>query len=121
MYKDYILEPLVVIHVSPSDGAVEEETTTAITATFSSPVSDLSINSINFRVESADQIPILGNVTIKDANKTLEFRAQSPLHFGMTYWVTIEGIEQANIVMEKRQWKFNTMSSPVVLKTKEHE
>jgi hypothetical protein len=83
-------KPLEIISVSPIEGSEGEEITTAITATFNTPIRSSSITPDNFRVEEdGTHSRIEGNIKLKDYNTTIEFKNQRPLDYDMKYWIII--------------------------------
>jgi hypothetical protein len=104
--------PLEVIGVSPLEGSQGEEITTSVTATFSAPIRSSSITPDNFRVEDETHNRIDGNMKLKDANKTIEFKKEGPFDHAKTYHVIIPrgGVtDLAGIPMASdKRWYFKT-------------
>ena len=100
---------------TPTNGATNTSTSSALTAVFSEPVDPLTITAATFTLRNSANVPVTGNITTNGVTVTFALPAGSPLSFGTTYTATLTtGIKDlaGNALLAPFSWTFTTGAAP---------
>lgn len=103
--------PPVVVETSPSGGAYDVETNTAVTATFSKGIDPSTLTSSSFTVSGG----VTGTITY--SNKTATFTPDSDLDYSASYIVTVTTAVADTFGINLAQdflWSFTTRPDPSI-------
>lgn len=104
--------------VAPGDGASAVSVDAQVTAVFSEPIDQATLNSTTFRLRDANGSTVAAEVTYAPGNLTATLTPQSPLDYSTAYTATVQGgtggVTDAagNALAEDRSWTFTTATPP---------
>src|SRR5262249_34240499 len=81
--------PLAVASVTPANNATDVVVTSAITVTFTKPVSPASLTGSSFKLTTSSGNPVLGAITVLAGNRVASFTPASALAGSTNYRVTL--------------------------------
>jgi hypothetical protein len=101
-----------VVSTVPSDGAHPVPVDTAVTATFSEPV---TVEPNSLTLKDMNNEPVGGTTGVSTDGKTLTFNKTSNLTPSTTYIATITGVKDlaGNTISSPKTWKFTTAPAKV--------
>ncbi|MDX2253577.1 MAG: Ig-like domain-containing protein [Nitrospira sp.] len=105
----------IVIGTSPSSGATNVATTSALTVTFSEPIDPSSVTTETFSVRAGPNPPITGTLSVNGATVTFTPSPGAPLDFNTSFTVTLTtGIRDLarNTLQTNYIWTFTTGVAP---------